>query len=279
MWTSVSGFHSCGRHGHLRQYSKNTGFTLVELLALIAVISILAGLLLPALAKAKARAQRIACVSNLKQFGVAFQLYAGDQNDAVLPNRDGQKVPLGETWVEGWLGVPGPDCTNTLFLQRSLMGQYLGDAKVWRCPSSARTVPVASVTQPRVRTVSLNGFVGSPTNLPDMRCYRRLSEITRPSPSDTLIFLDERVETINDGSFGMQWDFDGNQPGAWMLRDKPTIMHDHAANLTFADGHVETHRWRDPRTINAPRNDALMPGNQDVVWLQQHATWRERMQE
>jgi len=253
----------------------NTAFTLVELLVVIAIIATLAALLLPALAKAKARAQRIACVSNLKQFAIAFQLYAGDQNDAVLPNKDGQKVPLGETWVEGWLGLPGPDCTNTVFLQRSLLGRYLGDLKIWRCPSSTRPVTVAGATQPRVRTVSLNSFMGSLTNAPGVKCYRRLAEITQPSPSDALVFVDERVDTINDGSFGMQWGFDEKQPAAWVLRDKPALVHDRGGNLTFADGHVETHRWKDARTISAPRNDAPMPGNADVLWMQQHATWRE----
>src|SRR5437667_7958455 len=164
---------------------KRTAFTLIELLVVIAIIAILAALLLPALARAKARAKGIACVSNLKQFGVAFQLYAGDQNDAVLPNKDGQKVPLGETWVEGWLGVPGPDCTNTLYLRRSLLGPYLSDSKVWSCPASINPT-VMGTRLPRVRTVSLNGFMGSPMIVPGVKCYRRLAGVTQPSPSDAL---------------------------------------------------------------------------------------------
>ena len=161
-----------------------------------------------------------------------------------------------------------------IYLRRSLLGPYLGDTKVWRCPAS-KNPTVVGLSLPRVRTVSLNGFIGSPTNMAGVRCYRRLADITQPSPAEALVFLDERVETINDGSFGMQWDFDQNRPEAWVLRDKPSIVHDHAGNLTFADGHVETHRWQDTRTINAPRDDALMQGNRDVLWLQQHGTWRE----
>ncbi|HEV2394420.1 MAG TPA: type II secretion system protein [Verrucomicrobiae bacterium] len=106
-------------------------FTLLELLVVIGIIGILAALLLPALAHSKAGAQRVKCLSNLKQFGLAFDLYAGDHEDSVLPNRDGQNVLLGQTWVEGWEGLPGPDCTNILYLEQSLLGPYLKTAAVW----------------------------------------------------------------------------------------------------------------------------------------------------
>lgn len=249
------------------------GFTLMELLVVIAIIGILAALLLPALSRAKGKALRATCLSNLKQFGIGFELYAGDHDDSALPNRDGQKVPLGQTWVEGWLGLPGPDCTNWLYLQRSLLGPYLKTPRVWRCPS-ARDPLVDGVCMPRVRTISINSFVGAPTNVPGATSYHRLAQIAQPPPSDVLVFVDERIETINDGSFAMQSDFDARQPGAWVLRDKPTTVHDGAANLAFADGHAELHQWRDARTLNPPRNDAVMPENQDVLWLQQHGTWR-----
>lgn len=251
-------------------------FTLVELLVAMAVIATLAGLLLPGLSAAKGRARRTGCVSNLKQFALAFQLYGGDHQDAVLPNKDGPDIPLGETWVEGWLGLPGPDCTNTLHLQRSLVAPYLGgDVKLWRCPGSTRNPTVAGITLPRVRTVSLNGFMGGPLEVPQATTYRKLSDITRPSPAEALTFLDERIETINDGSFGLQYDFDERQPEGWVLRDKPAVVHGGGGTVAFADGHVEWHRWRDARTLRPPRDDAFQPGNVDVLWLQRHGTWRE----
>ena len=122
-----------------------SAFTLTELLTVIAILGVLAGLVLEAFSTAQARAYRIACVSNLKQFGVALQLYANDHDDRLPPNADGREEALGAKWVEGWLGLPGPDCTNTLYLRRSLLGPYVGDPKLWRCPS-AEPVKVGSVT-------------------------------------------------------------------------------------------------------------------------------------
>ena len=127
-----------------------------------------------------------------------------------------------------------------------------------------------------MRTLSLNGFLGPPWSAPGATTYRRVAEITRPGPAETLTFLDERIDTINDGSFSEQRDFDPNNPGGWMLRDKPSILHQRGGDFAYTDGHAGVHHWRDGRTLTVPRNDAPMPGNLDVLWLQQHSTRREK---
>jgi prepilin-type processing-associated H-X9-DG protein len=247
---------------------------LIELLTVIAVIAILAGLLLPSLARARSRARQIQCSSNLRQVSLAFHLYADDHLDTVPPNRDGEDIPLGETWVQGWLGLPGPDCTNVSYLRQSLLGRYLTDVTLWRCPSTG-PVKLGPTPQIRVRTVSINGFVGAPVTSPSATTYRKRSEFLRPGPSDLLTVMEERVDTINDGSFAMQWDFDARRPATWMLRDKPALHHNSGANLSFGDGHIEVKRWMNPATLSRERNDVLSPGNRDIAWMQEHATWRE----
>lgn len=250
----------------------SVAFTLIELLTVLAVIGLLAGLLLPALSAARGRAQTARCTAHFRQFALALPLYAQDYADALPPNADGREEALGAKWVEGWLGLPGPDCTNTLYLRRNLLAPYLGEeVRLWQCPA-ARPVTVAGITQPRVRTLSLNCFLGSPVDSPAARTYRRLGEIARPA--QTFSFIDEREHTINDGSFGLQWAFDPGRPARWVLRDKPGTRHGGGAVVVFADGHVETHRWRDARTLDPPRDDAPSPGNPDLLWLQERATER-----
>ena len=102
---------------------------------------------------------------------------------------------------------------------------------------------------PRVRTVSLNAFIGSSIQTPAAQTYRRFSDLVQLSPTEALTFLEERLETINDGAFSLQWDFKESQPSGWKVRDKPGHLHNRSGNLAFGDGHVEIAQFIDEAKV------------------------------
>jgi type II secretory pathway pseudopilin PulG len=195
-------------------------------LVVIAIIAILASLLLPALGNAKSKTQGIQCLSNLKQLGLAWTMYCDDHNE---------RVPLNSgilgTWVKGWLtldrgvndlkpGPNNPDNTNTVFLMQSALWPYPQAIGVWRCPADQSQCTIGGRRYPRVRSVSMNCWLGwyDPASGKDVpvdwsdwlagRVIRRTSDMIDPAPSKTFVLLDEREDSINSGWFGLFMDFD-----------------------------------------------------------------------
>lgn len=257
-------------------------FTLIELLVVIAVIALLATLLLPALARAKTHAQTIKCLNNMKQFSVAWLLYADDHNDVVVPNigSAGLSALSPETWVRGWLDnnffESWADNTNTIFLTESLLAPYLNHSiPVWRCPADKSASRFNGQYLPRVRSYSMNAYLNSP-NVPPGRpwkTFRKITDMTDPPPSGIYVIIDERQDSIQDCLFVIDMD---DEPAS--LESVPRSSHAGAGTLSFADGHAESKKWRDPRSnpVQYPFGPVVTwsspPANPDVLWLRARTT-------
>lgn len=260
------------------------GFTLVELLVVIAVIAILAGLLLPTLSRAKAKAQSATCLNNIRQLELACLVYTDEANDRLPYNLGENEINrlrqqgVFENWstpIMDWELTP--DNTNTVLLTQGGIGPYTGKtARIYKCPTDnvVSDIQAAQGWTARVRSYSMNAMVGDAgtfsqsganVNNPNYRQFFKVSQV--PKPSQIFTFIEEHANSIGDGYFL------NNQENLQWTR-LPGSLHLGSVHLSFTDGHVESHKWRFASTMLAVRPGGayfpiqLGPGDRgDYDWL------------
>ncbi len=278
-----------------------SGFTLIELLVVIAIIAILAGMLLPALGKAKQKAQGISCMNNHRSLLLAWKMYADDFNDG-LPYAWGsyQRQSGPRVWVVGNMSfepenTANRDADNTI--KKGALWSYCQNLSIFRCPADTSVVkpssgPFKGQSVRRLRSMIMSTWVGGEegnvaqelsSEESAFRVFTKSGQMDDPGPTQTIVLLDSRQDTIKTSHYYISMRGYPDRPEQTRFwADYPASYHVNAGGLSFADGHSEIRRWVDTRTAPRLSKDKwwgtsifASPNNKDIIWMQERATRRK----
>ncbi|MGV3771837.1 MAG: type II secretion system protein [Verrucomicrobiales bacterium] len=267
----------------IRVSSSRKGFTRTELLAVLVVTCIVAMLHRSTFANEKNRSRSITCLSNLRELTLGWLSYADDNGGALIPNNlGGDNIqPTASNWISGWLGWENSSAnTNIQHLidpRYALIAPYIRtNVSLFKCPEDIYTSPIQQrqVWALRVRSYSMNYAMGPGNDFKrsfatETAIFSKLSDLTELKPEEAIVLLDEHPDSINDPMFLTSW----REP-RWV--DLPGSFHHGSGSFSFADGHVDLHRWIDSRTVRPVRYNfdpfPLTPNNPDLEWVRKRSS-------
>jgi prepilin-type N-terminal cleavage/methylation domain-containing protein len=260
--------------------TKPNAFSLIELLVVMAVIAVLAGLLLPSLSTAESRSEGVQCGNNLRQLGLAWTLYAADNEGHVAQNQSSPNESLPHNWAGGWLNkmASNSDNTNSSLLKNGQFGPYMDSLESFKCPGDTLTVKIDGKHRDRPRSVAMNFYVGFKAigRAGEWQEVMKTSDMKSLSPNKTFTMIVQREDGINDTWYRVD--------ALRGLVENPAFYHKGADNLVFGDGHVELHKWVDPRTtpelnrklsswhVGPNVGEGWANDNMDINWLRARAS-------